>query len=192
MDDPRLDLAPTGGSESNGPAGGLRSRRLATGWVKVFAANLPIPLCFGTMSVDRGAFVGLIGALFVMAVLGADACSRWDRPGRAVIGGGVLVALAQMFPLPQVCAGALALRVASGLALAVPVEDLGFSRATGVAGGFLVTLMTGGLLIAGALLLGLVLQLITPARWWGFEAVDLPDSKPDPDLGLDIDLDAIG
>lgn len=187
MDDPRLDLAPTGGPDSIRRAGGRRSRRLAGGWVKVFAANLPIPFGFGTMSVDQGALVGLIGALFVMAVLGADACSRWDRPGRAVIAGGVLVALAQLIPIPQVCAGALALRVATGLGLAVPVEDLGFSRATGVAGGFLVTMTTGGLLIAAALLLGLFLQLITPSRWWGFEADPLIDSKPDPDLGLDLD-----
>jgi hypothetical protein len=120
----------------------------------------------------------MIGALFVMAVIGAEACSRWDRPGRAVVLGGTLVALLQLIPILQVFAGELALRAGAGLGLAIPIE-VGLYRATGVLGGFLVTVMTGAQLIGIALVLGLFIQLITPARWWGFPIGPEP-SHPGP------------
>jgi hypothetical protein len=158
-----------------------------TGWTLAFAVNLPVPMFLAISCVDKWAGLGVIGALVVMAVLGNKACSRRDRPSRAVVFGGIVVAVLQLIPLLQVCAGTLALRAGAELGLATS-SDVGLYRATGVLGGFLVTMLTGAQLIGVALVLGLFTMLITPSRWWGVPPGPDASTKPASDPGLDLDL----
>jgi hypothetical protein len=132
------------------------ARRLRLGWAAVFAANLIVPLLLGCMVTAGGGRAGMLVAMGLLWLLGHEGSGRVRNVGFVLIGGGSGVALSQLFPFLQFFAGMFSLTVGQRLGLVVEAET------TGELGGFLVTLMTGSLLIAVAALLGLVLRVVFP------------------------------
>jgi hypothetical protein len=184
------ELHPHPADKPGPPSIGGRSRRRRSiiAWLVVVACNLPIPVHFAFQVTDSGARVGMVLAVSVIAALGAACCAIDWQLGWIVTVGGVVVALSQVLPMLQFFTGLIALGIAAQLGLTA--SGAGIERAAGVLGGSLVTMITAGILIGVAAVVGLVLQFITPSRWWGFGILLDPDSgtKPDPDPDLDLDL----
>lgn len=138
-------------------------------WVLVFLGNLFIPLLLGwDMTTPRGR-VGMGLGILVLCLLGIVACARSVLVGRMLIVGGAVVALSQFLPIPQIIAGSIGMNtgVAVGLVRALPERQNEPEDVSNVAGGLVVTLMSGGLLMAAAIVLGFMARIVTPDRWWG-------------------------
>lgn len=130
--------------------------RLYIAWAAVFALNLVIPGLLGWMSTAGDGRIGMLLAIFCLLGSGFWTCSRAPGIGFALVVGGVAVALSQAIPVLQIVAGGAAFAVGKALAFIEPAADL--SGVTSATGGFVVTLTTGGLLMAAALVAGLVLR----------------------------------
>src|SRR5207248_2227495 len=115
---------------------------------------------------------GMFIAALLLLVLGYWACAGARKIGLALIVGGVLVGLAQVFPMLQVVAG----MVGMGIGRAAGQVEAGHEGLPGnvssEVGGFIVTLSTGGLLMIASVILGVLLRMMTPKRWWGDHAED--------------------
>lgn len=140
--------------------------RLLLGWAVVFSCNMIVPLLFGwdlTRDAGRG---GLFAAGALLLGGGLWLCRAWPTLGGPLVAGAVLVSLTQLLPILQIIAGLMGLRLARAFGQAVSLGEFDFDRITGGLGGFVATLVTGGLLIGVSAAIGLFLRLVTPARWW--------------------------
>jgi hypothetical protein len=137
---------------------GKNAMRLYVAWPVVFALNLVMPGLFGLMSTDGAGRVGMLVGTCFLLVCGFWICSSARNIGFALVVGGVPVALSQVVPIIQMVAGTLAFAFAEALGLVGPGGAMG--TATSAAGGFVLTLTTGGLLMAAALVAGLALRAL--------------------------------
>lgn len=148
-----------------GPAGRRGAVVLHLAWVAVFAANLIVPLLFGWgMAGPRGRS-GLVAAAALILGLGSGLCYYRRDLAAPLVVGATLVALTQLFPLLQILAGVVGVGIVRSLGLMGGGGD-GPPQILGPLGGFVVTLVTGGILIAVSAGAGLFLRFFTPARWW--------------------------
>jgi hypothetical protein len=99
----------------------------------------------------------MLAGIVVLYVGGREGCLRVPGLAVAIVPGGWFVALLQLFPLLHVFAGCLAAAVAVGLGF-VTAQPVYLIRA-GAAGAFVMTLVTGGILIGAAVLAGMILRL---------------------------------
>ncbi|HET6880105.1 MAG TPA: hypothetical protein VFI31_08115 [Pirellulales bacterium] len=138
------------------PSTADNSRHLYFGWFVVFLFNLGVPLIFGWPLTEEGGRSGLFAGALALFLLGCALCA-WLRPaGRALVVGGVVVGLSQILPFLQIMAGV------AGLS---SIEILGFGRSPhGDATLFVVTVVTGGLLMAVALVVGLAVRGVLAMR----------------------------
>jgi hypothetical protein len=134
------------------------SRSLQLAWTLIFGLNLIVPLLLGwSMCGSRGK-VGLCLAVAIYWVLGLLVCSRRKRWGRVLVSGSIPVAFSQFWPFAQMWAGIIAIRLWSILgSKSDPIQDFGGVRSLSGLGGFVVTWLTGGMLITVAVALGLIL-----------------------------------
>jgi hypothetical protein len=130
-----------------------RSMRLA--WLMLVAWNVPVPLILGWVGTDWGARLGMFAAIPVFYCLGGWLFRKMRAIQQTIVWGGLTVVLSQLFPLLHIFAGAGAL--GAGERLGLPVED---ERATGLIAGFVVTLLTGAILLTAAAVIGLGLQSV--------------------------------
>jgi hypothetical protein len=93
-------------------------------------------------------------------LLGHVACRTNPRAVSVVIPGALVVAASQFFPVAHFVAGMIALRAASFGAM-VPGDPLPEVHGTLV--GFTATIVTGGLLVSAAAVLGLGIRALFPA-----------------------------
>jgi hypothetical protein len=152
--------------ERDGDGGGSAQQLMA--WWFVFVLNLPLPLLFGSSMMRTAGWLGMALAALVLMAAGTLACRLRRRLGQTLVVGGTLVALGQLMPVLQVVAGLFGMSAGKALGVLSPsADDLGPASITSEAGGFVVTFVTGGLLIVASLTVGLFLRLVTPRRRWG-------------------------
>jgi len=131
----------------------------AVQWSAVFVANLFVPLPLGFLFTStNGGSVGMFAAILVCWGVGLFFCVRPGRLGRMLIVGGSLVACTQMFIIPHIIVGLLALWVCHVTAEAGHFPTTGFWAEVG---GFAATLLTAQLLFVAALWLGGVRRLFS-------------------------------
>ena len=135
-------------------------------WAFVFAVNLALPLLFSSSITQQHGKLGMsIAALFLLAS-GCHVCSISRKQAAVLISGGALVGLSQLFPFLQFIAGILGLIVGQFLGLVYAGNDERSPQIISEFGGFVVTLVTGGILMAASASAGILLRFVTPARWW--------------------------
>jgi hypothetical protein len=101
-----------------------------------------------------------------LLALGCYLCAAFRELAAALIAGGTLVGLAQLFPALQLIAGMIGMLVGRILGLANDGDDQRSPQILNEYGGFVVTFVTGGILMAASASAGMLLQFVTPARWW--------------------------
>jgi hypothetical protein len=114
---------------------------MATDWSAVFLANLPVPLLLACIATDRVARVGMIAAIGTFYALGLESCRRAPVLRSLFIPGGLMIALLQLCPMLQFWAGGCSLGITHRLGLSQ--ED----AVAGLLGGYVVTLLTGAILL---------------------------------------------
>ncbi|QEH35324.1 hypothetical protein OJF2_38750 [Aquisphaera giovannonii] len=143
--------------------------RTALGWIAVFLLNMIVPLLFGWSMTREGGRVGMAAAILTLFATGCWICTARRQLASPLLLGAAFVGLSQVFPLLQILAGSAGMVAATALRVAENNDDA-LPRVIGEAGGFVVTLVTGGLLMAASLVAGLSLRMLTPAHWWPREA----------------------
>jgi hypothetical protein len=134
--------------------------RWAVLWGGVYAANMVVPLLFGWTTTARGGRIGLVLAVVLLywIVFWVGGKSRDLRS--IMLSGGGLVALSQLFPMLQIAAGLIALGIVGKLTgVNLGPDDSPIEGPVPEHAGFLATLITGAILLAGAACAGL-------ASWW--------------------------
>jgi hypothetical protein len=99
----------------------------------------------------------IVGILVILAI-GCRACFRHAELVHRVAYGGWLVAFLQVIPFLQILAGSIAIVAAEATCLA---QNRELAQIDTLLGGFLATMITGGLLIALAGLIGLSRRVAT-------------------------------
>jgi hypothetical protein len=133
----------------------MNDRSVRVAWSMIVAWNLPVPLLLGWDATDSGARLGMFAAIPVFHGLGGWLFRKLPSIQQTIVWGGLAFVLSQLFPLLHVFAGGAALRTGNRLGLSV--NDY---RATGLIAGFVVTLLTGAMLLAAVAVTGLALQSI--------------------------------
>lgn len=135
-------------------------------WFGVFVLNILFPGFIAFAMTDGAApgRYGIVGAMFLLLVLGNGLSIDVPKIGRPLLLGGVFVGLSQLFPVVQLFAGTAAIEIARLVGLASRDGD-GMPRLAGEAGGFAVTLATGVLLMMVSLVLGLLRRRLTHRPW---------------------------
>jgi len=137
---------------------------LSIEWTAVLCFNLIVPVLFGMGMTSERAKIGVFLAIAMIACIGYYFCYARPLPVLFIIRGGVLVALSQMFPMLQVFAGALSIQILLTLGI---IEDSDILNMLSTAtAGFLAALLTGTILMSAAFIVGVLLRLVTPDRWW--------------------------
>jgi hypothetical protein len=146
----------------------------AARWTIVFALNLIVPLLLGwDMMRLTGGRDGLILATAMLWATGFWIGWR-TRDGRFVLlTGGIFVALTQFYPILQVMAAIAGWCVARGIIFSwfppgSEIHEFAHTRFPLSPGlhGFTVTIITGGLLIVAAIVLGWVAKPIAKLAGW--------------------------
>jgi MFS family permease len=127
-------------------------------WIFVFAINMAVPLLFSSSMTEEHGKLGMAIALLASVACGCFLCAYHRELALALIIGGVLVGLTQLFPILQFLAGIIGTAVGQALGLAEFGNDERGPRVTSELGGFVVTLVTGGILITAAALLGMAIR----------------------------------
>jgi hypothetical protein len=151
------------------PEGTARPRAGAftyAAWIFIFAINTAIPLLFSASVTDQHGKLGMsMAALFLLA-LGCYICAANRKLAVALLAGGALIALTQLLPGLQIIAGMIGMGVGQALGHAtLSGDDNPAARITSEFGGVVVTFITGGILMAGSLCAGVLLQFVT--RFFG-------------------------
>ncbi len=133
-------------------------------WVFVFAINMAIPLLFGTSMTEQHGRLGMSVAALLLLVFGCFICAANRKLAVTLLAGGAVVALAQLFPILHIIAEVIGMSVGQALGHATLDGDDGPSRITSEFGGFIVTFVTGGILMAGGLFMGVLLRFVTSFR----------------------------
>jgi hypothetical protein len=123
------------------------------------------------MTQEHGKLGMSIAALFLV-LLGCYFCAAGRKLAAALIAGGALVGLSQMFPALHIIAGMIGMTVGQALDLANIGDEERPAQIVNEIGGFVVTLITGGILMAAGACGGMLMRLVTPARWWQWSEGD--------------------
>ena len=133
-------------------------------WIFVFAINMAVPLLFSASMTEEHGKLGMAVALGAFLTCGCFLCAFHRELARALIIGGVVVALTQIIPMLQFIAGSIGMAVGLGLGVADFGGDERGPSLTSEFGGFVVTLVTGGILITAAAVSGLSIQWLASRR----------------------------
>jgi hypothetical protein len=137
---------------------------LAFEWTAVLLFNLIVPTLFAWSMTNNDAKLGALIAVLVVAAAGYYFCFQKPLPILIAIRGGILVALTQVFPILHIVCGSLALQ--AWILLGDMRKSSFQEMLSSIPAGFLVTLMTGLLLIASSFVVGMLMRWVTPAQWW--------------------------
>jgi hypothetical protein len=149
-----------------------RSRRHAgpltyVAWVFVFAVNMALPLLLSASVTREHGTLGMSVAALLLLALGCFICATRRKLATTLIGGGVLVGLSQLFPALHIIAGMIGMTLAQALGLADNGGNDGRSPLIiNEYGGFVVTFVTGSILMAVAACTGMLIRFVTPACPW--------------------------
>ncbi len=129
-------------------------------WTIVFAANLVVPTMFARGMVGETGRIGMGLAVGLLWLVGDLAGVRSPRRRPVLLAGGVAVALTQFFPVPQFVAGLLGLGAGRLVGLIPDDNDIILGDDLAGPAAFVVTFVTGALLMLAVWLGGLVLEAI--------------------------------
>ncbi len=135
-------------------------------WIGVFVLNMAVPLLFGASMTQEHGRLGMSVAALLLLAVGCFICAASRKLARHLIVGGALVGLAQLYPILQIIAGMIGMAAGQALGMAELDDDARSPGVSGELGGFVVTFVTGTILIAAGACAGMLLRLLTPARWW--------------------------
>lgn len=139
-------------------------KRLYVAWFFVFALNLIVPALIGWQMTEDGGRIGMLAAGMLLLAVGYWICAVARQLGFALVVGGVAVALSQVFPILQMTAGIVSCALAEAMGLYSSGDDVNpLGTVAGDVGSFALTLITGGLLMAAALAVGLALRVLRAA-----------------------------
>jgi hypothetical protein len=128
-------------------------------WVAVFVVNLAAPLLFGCMVTEKGGRIGMAIATILCFAAGCWVCANVGEIGVFLIVGGIPIGISQLFPVLQMAAGFVAMTLGHVVGL---VDS---AHATNELGGFLLTVVTGVLLMSLSVASGFVIQRFVIDRW---------------------------
>jgi hypothetical protein len=130
-------------------------------WIFVFAINMAVPLLFSASMTEQYGRLGMSVAALLLLVFGCYICAANRKLAVALLAGGAVVALTQLFPILHIIAGTIGMSVGQTLGHATIDSDDAPARITSEYGGFIVTFVTGGILMAGSLAIGVLLRFVT-------------------------------
>jgi hypothetical protein len=137
---------------------------LSIEWTVVLAFNLIVPALVAWPMTTTNAKIGCLFAIVIVGLTGYYLCISHPLPILFAIRGGLVVALSQVIPVVHFTAGAMAIR--SLIVVGVIRESSFYDMLSTVTAGFLVTLITACVLIGASFVVGLLLRMVTPDRWW--------------------------
>jgi hypothetical protein len=132
-------------------------------WGAVFALNMVVPLFFGLSTTQAHGRIGMAAASLLFLAWGCWLCAIRRQFAAPLIAGAVVVGMSQLVPILHVIAGTMGMLVGQILGLADARDTM---NVTSEFGGFFVTFVTGGLLIAASAVCGWLIRLMTPDHWW--------------------------
>ena len=107
-----------------------------------------------------------------MLLLGHLGCARSRKLAFLLVAGGMCVGLSQLCPSLYIIVGAISQEITVRV-LHLPVDPHGLAHFSTLSGGFLMTLLSGGQLLAAALLCGQLIWLMKSSwRLRGRSSVD--------------------
>ncbi len=118
--------------------------RLAAAWTAVYCLNLIVPFNFGKGLTAEAGHPGIYLGITVYWTAGLFLCAAYPKQAHALIRGGTATAFFQIAPFLQFFSGWIALYIVASLG----ELDRAFSA-------FLLVLITGGILLVVAYLVGL-------------------------------------
>ena len=146
---------------------GRRSRwRWNGAFVVIFVVNLIVPALMATSVLRATALLGVVIGIAVMFLFGSWICSHGRTFALIFVRGSALVALSQITFSPQFMAGAISINAARLVGVVGPDVNGNAPVIETSLGGCFVTILTAAILMLAAATIGLILRLITPARWW--------------------------
>lgn len=153
-----------------------RARRGRRIWLVLFALNLIVPGLLALIMLFPSGWLGVLGAVALLAGAGFAILVRYPRWIGVAVVGSIATASTQFVPMLQMMAGMLGLSVYAYLTgkPAQFVDDVP-SPPLGLMGGFIVTLVTGTLLLVASTLGGLLLQGISRIWRRNRDPADAPD-----------------
>jgi hypothetical protein len=122
---------------------------------------MAVPLLFSGPVTEQHGKLGMGVALVSFLACGCYLCAYHRKLAVALLVGGVLVALTQLFPILQIVAGLIGMAVGQAFGQTSSGEDEATPHLTGELGGFVVTLITGGILIGAAACSGVAILWLT-------------------------------
>ena len=153
-DDPYRPLrSPQTGPSHASDALDRGAENILVAWFGVFVFNLIVPLLFGLLTTDKGGRIGMAIAVIMFFAAGCWICVNHREIGCFLIAGGFLVGLSQMVPVLQFAAGLV------GIVICHVVRLMDTEDATNEFGGFVLTLITGGILLGVSTVSGFLIHL---------------------------------
>lgn len=141
---------------------------LAGLWTWVYIANLPFPAFMGSFICYGTGLLGMVAGAALLYGEGRRSCGRHPWAVGTVCYGGVFVAIAQLVPIFHMLAGMLGVGVAGYLTR----QEVRGGSNLGPTGALIATVVTGLLLIAWALVAGLIIRAAIHAAVWIHREVD--------------------
>lgn len=140
---------------------------LSIQWTVVVLCNLIVPLLIGWSMTSREGRAGIASAVLIALLMGYIGSVFAPLFILFTTRGGLLVALSQAFPVLHMVAGWVAIACLNRIGIH-PDFDFGLmaDKRFGFVAAFFLTVLTGGILVATACGLGLLIRLVTPDRWW--------------------------
>ena len=134
-------------------------------WPFALALNLIVPLMFAWGVTSRNGRIGMFLGIGLILAGGWIVCYYYSSIARRMIGSAVLTAMTQVYPIPQMLAGMIALSVVNLLESHQPDEmDRGLPMMHTELGGFVATMIVGGLMLIFAFGLVMLFELVSPSK----------------------------
>ena len=148
--------------DKSAPSGKL----IYVAWVTVCVLNLPMPLRFAWPITESSGRFGMSIAVVALLAAGCWICAKLPKHGVHLLIGAVPVALSQLLPIAQLVAGGLAVMFGQAIGLVNPIGDDGNGeKVASEPGGFILTLITGAILMMLSAVCGFLLQRFIPNPW---------------------------
>ncbi|MGV3484235.1 MAG: hypothetical protein ACO1RT_07445 [Planctomycetaceae bacterium] len=123
-------------------------------WPILLALNLVMPLVVGMPMIESSGKLGVAIAVAAFAITGWIICVYRPQLSKRLLAGSTVVGLSQIFPVLHLIAGKTAFSIVAHVGQAEVGGDLGLDRIKTEFGGFLVALLTGGVLTVCAVAIG--------------------------------------
>ena len=140
-------------------------KRIYLAWVAVFAFNMAVPLLFGLSMINWRGMIGMAVAIVVLMATGCWICATFREFGVSLVIGGMLIGLTQMVPILQFIAGMVGVTIGEVLGVFHMGDEDSPTRINEF-GGFIVTLITGTILITMSAASGFLFLRLIPDHWW--------------------------